>query len=84
MVQHHWDERGFELFKMVLTAIIQTEKGMPLSEQVSLAKEATSCLLYTSQENVALQQDNTHKTKVIETLVKDISLAEDVYKRQTL
>lgn len=42
MVQHHWDERGFELFKMVLPAIIQTEKGIPLSEQVSLAQEATS------------------------------------------
>lgn len=42
MVQHHWDERGFELFKAVLPAIIQTEKGMPLSEQVSLAQEATS------------------------------------------
>lgn len=42
MVQHHWDERGFELFKAVLPTIIQTEKGMPLSEQVSLAQEATS------------------------------------------
>lgn len=51
MVQHHWDERGFELFKVVLPAIIQTEKGMPLSEQVNLAQEATSIAIDQLKKN---------------------------------
>lgn len=44
----------------------RAEKWIEEHKQLQLAQ----------QENVALQQDNTHKTKVIETLVKDISLAD--------
>lgn len=46
--------------------IKRAEKWIEERKQLQLAQ----------QENVALQQDNTHKTKVIETLVKDISLAD--------
>lgn len=44
----------------------RAEKWIEERKQLQLAQ----------QENTALQQDNTHKTKVIESLVKDVSLAD--------
>ena len=44
----------------------RAEKWIEERKQLQLAQ----------QENIVLQQDNTHKTKVIESLVKDVSLAD--------